>query len=107
MVTRRDLQMQHSHVSSYVSGIYDEVSKLSIKRPTDAVSQLTVDRVNRAVRDAHELLADENDPFIGDIVEFVPAGDLPEGRDVVLVLRQIKDSLSRMEDHHRREWRGY
>lgn len=107
MTHQRDLHERHTHLSSYVTGIYEEVSKLSSKRPDGAVSKMTVDRVNRAIRDAQALLADENDPFIGDIEEFVPAGDLPESRDVVMVLRQIKDALDRMNDRYRKQWMYY
>lgn len=107
MDNSRDLHDRHTHLSSYVTGIYDEVSKLSSKRPEGAVSKMTVERVNRAIRDAQDLLADEDDPFIGDIEQFVPAGDLPESRDVVLVLRQIKDALDRMEKRHRSDWLHY
>jgi hypothetical protein len=104
MENSRDLHDRHTHLSSYVNGIYDEVSKLSNRRPEGAVSKMTVDRVNRAVRDAQALLADEDDPFIGDLEQFIPAGDLPESRDVVLVLRQIKDALDRMNKRHWQEW---
>jgi hypothetical protein len=34
--------------------------------------------------------------------EFVPAGDMPEYRDVTLVLSQIKAGLSRFEEKQRR-----
>ena len=107
MATVLQLHQQHTHVSGYVDGLYDELSKLSIKRPRDDVSQLTVNQVNRAIRDTKSLMAGEDDPYIGDILEFESAGDEPENRDVVLVLRQLKGALDRMHVRHRRSWLGY
>lgn len=108
MAKQHTLYDGYRHIFGYASGLYDEASKLSARRPTDPVSKLMVEQTNRAIRDTQELLADENDPFIGDIKVFVPAGDeLPENRDVVLVLRQVKEALSRLEERNRQTWRYY
>lgn len=104
-VSERDLHDRHADVLSYVTALYDEIGKLSIKRPLDPVSKLMIGQTNRAIRDARELLAGENDPFIGEIVEFVPAGEDPANRDVVLVLRQVKEALARMASRHAIQWR--
>ena len=104
MAQERDLRERHAALASYVGGIYDEASKISTKRSTEEVSERMVDRANRAVRSARELLADENDPFLEEIEEFVPAGDPIEARDVVLTLRQVKDALDRMNARHSRAW---
>lgn len=99
---------RYSHLVSHVSGLYDEASKLSAKRPNDSVSKLMVEQTNRAITETQELLANENDPFIGDFKVFVLAGDEPpENRDVVLVLRQVKEALSRMAARHRQSWMYY
>lgn len=95
---------RHQQLASIVDALYEEVSKLSIKWPQMPVSQRTVERTNKAIRAVSELLADENDDFADDIAEFVPAGDLPEGRDVVLLLRELKAALDRYKVRHNREW---
>lgn len=105
MSDERELFERNAELTSYTDGIYDEVSKLSNKRPTDPVSDRMVERANRAIRSARELLVDENDPFLDEIEEFVPAGDQIEARDVVLTLRQVKDVLERMRKRHREDWR--
>lgn len=100
-----ELFERHAALESYVTGIYDEVSKLSNKRSVDKVSERMVERANRAIRSAQELLADENDPFLDEIEGFIPAGDDIEARDVVLTLRQVKDALDRMKKRHINDWR--
>lgn len=107
MARSQQLQERHAQLESFVDGIYTELSKLSIKWPTQPVTKLTLDQANRAICDLKELMSGENDAFINEINEFLPAGDMPEARDVVLVLKQIKQALDRMETKHRREWRGF
>jgi len=102
-----DLYARHGALSSYVDGIYDEVSKLSAKRPTDIVSARMVERANRAIKDARELLAVEGDPFLDEIQLFIEAGDPTEARDVVLTLRQVKDALARLKHRHFLTWNNY
>lgn len=95
---------KYQQLASVVDALYEEVGKLSIKWPQMPVSQRTVDRTNKAIRAVLELLMDENDDFVGDIAEFVPAGDPPEGRDVVLLLRELKAALDRYKGRHNHEW---
>lgn len=102
-----ELQEKHSQLESYVKGVYDEIAKLSIKWPTQPVSNLTLEKANRAIRSARELLSDENDAYLDEINEIIPAGDNPEARDVVMALRQVQDALARMNRRHSHAWRGY
>lgn len=95
---------KYQQLASVVDALYEEVGKLSVKWPQMPVSQRTVDRTNKAIRAVLELLVDENDDFVGDIAEFVPAGDPPEGRDVVLLLRELKAALDRYKGRHNHEW---
>jgi len=104
MSNERNLFERYKELSSYVDGIYDEVSKLSSKRPTDSMSERMVDRANRAINALKDLTVNEKDPFLDEIEEFVPAGDEVEARDVVLTLRQVKDALSRMRSQHE-DWK--
>jgi hypothetical protein len=95
---------KYQQLVSVVDVLYEEVGKLSIKWPQMPVSQRTVDRTNKAIHAVLELLVDEKDDFVGDISEFVPAGDPPEGRDVVLLLRELKAALDRYKSRHNHEW---
>jgi hypothetical protein len=79
--------------ASFVAGLYDEVDKLSKKTPGAAMSDLATERVNRAIRDAKKLLTE--DQYLADVHEFVPAGNNPEMRDALLVLREIRGAAYR------------
>src|SRR5450759_635920 len=82
-------------LSSFTDGIYDEFDKLAKKSPREGLSDLAVTRVNRAIRDAKALMTGF-DEYVGDLAEFVPAGENPEVRDAVLVLAEIKTALERV-----------
>lgn len=92
---------QLPQLESAVQGLYDEVSKISNKWPSMPVSKYQLERTNKAIAAVRGLMAGENDQFIDDINEIVPAGDMPEGRDVTMVLRQLKDALARFKAKHR------
>lgn len=83
-------------LTSYVENLYDEMDKLSRKSPKELASDLAVKHVNRAIRDAKALLTGF-DEYVGDLAEFVAAGENPEVRDLVLVLGEIKGALSRAD----------
>ena len=100
-----ELRDRHRQLESYAEGIYSEISKLSIKWPTQPVSKRTLDQANRAISESSQLLAAENDRFSDELTVFEPAGDVPEARDVTLVLRQVLDALNRMKARHVEDWR--
>ena len=83
-------------LTSFVTGLYEEMDKLSKKAPSAPVSDLALGRVNRAIREALALLA-AHDPYIAELREFVPAGENPEVRDSVLVLQEIKAGMVRYQ----------
>ena len=89
-----------SALKSFTQGLYEEMDKLQKKAPSAGVSDLATKRVNRAIRDAKELMG-EHDAYISELSEFVPAGDNPEVRDAVLVLREILQALERLDDRFR------
>lgn len=80
---------------SYVIPLYDEMDKLAKKAPSSTLSDLATKRVSRAIEDARALMAD-HDRYIAEMELFVPAGDNPEVRDAVLMLREIKQGLIRL-----------
>ena len=81
---------------SFTRGLYDETDKLAKKAPSSQLSDLATKRVNKAIADAKALM-DEYDPYIPELDEFVPAGENPEVRDAVLVLREILNALNRVQ----------
>jgi hypothetical protein len=85
---------------SVLAGLYDEIDKLTKKAPADEITELGLRQVNAVITGVKELLA--GDPFIDAIDPFVPAGENPEHRDVLLILRQLKQGLDRWELRRRR-----
>lgn len=83
-------------LTSVTDGLYTELDKLSKKAPVDQATDLVVEHVNEVVQDVRTLLPD--DPYIQRLKPFVPAGDNPEHRDVILVLKQLLQGLGRAVD---------
>jgi len=80
-------------LQSVSAGLYEEFDKLAKKSPADEISPLGLEHVNELIRDAKELSPD--DLYVQRCKVFVPAGDNPQHRDVVMVLRQIRQGLDR------------
>lgn len=74
-------------------GLYDEIDKLSKKAPAEPVTDLVLDQMNEVIRETKELVVD--DPYVQRLQEFVPAGDNPQHRDAVVVMRQVRQGLDR------------
>lgn len=87
---------QQAKVASTTHALYIEIDKLAKKSPRDEVSQLTVDMTNRAITALKALFDGTLDEFAEQIVPIVPAGDLPETRDVLLLLGQMRAALERL-----------
>lgn len=85
---------------SVVDALYEEMDKLNRKGPAMSISELTLERVNRAIRAAKDLLKNQKDEFVDELTEFVPAGDMPQYRDVVLVVSQVRAGLRRFKSDH-------
>ena len=108
-------QKRYEALKTIVDALYDEVDKLSRKKPDDPVTQLYLDRTNRIVGQVKSLLredaeiAGESDDLVADITDdlrtLVPAGDMPERQDVLLVLRETKAALDRLEARYHKDWR--
>ena len=89
------VRSESSRIRSFVDSLYDEMDKLSKKAPASEVSDLALERVNRAIQAAKDLM-DKEDEFIADLKVFVAAGSNPEVRDALLVLGEIKGGISRV-----------
>ena len=82
-----------SLLQSVAAGLYDEADKLSKKAPAESASDLMLEQVNDIIRETRELL--QGDVYVQRLKEFVPAGNNPQLRDVVVVLRQIRQGMER------------
>jgi hypothetical protein len=94
---RQGLRIKHAHymLVSEVTGLYDEMDKLAKKAPNEPVTKLQLKILNSFIRKAKQLLS--GDIIIDEVEVFVAAGDDPEYRDAVTVLRQIRQGLERFK----------
>jgi hypothetical protein len=100
----RQARRRHEQLKSVVDLLYDELDKLNKKWPSIAVSPRQLERVNKAIAGVRDLLKNDGDEFVEDIHEFVAAGDMPENRDAVMALRELKGALSRFHTRHHLEY---
>lgn len=88
-----EAKKQHQLLDSVATGLYIEIEKLTKKAPAEEVTELALAHINEVIKDTKELL--ESDPYIRQLNVFVPAGDNPQLRDALIVLRQVKQGLER------------
>jgi hypothetical protein len=84
-------------LDSVSRGLYDEIDKLGKKAPAEPVTDLALAQINDVIRETKQLF--DSDPYIQRLNEFVAAGDNPQHRDAVLVLRQIRQGLDRFRNY--------
>jgi hypothetical protein len=80
-------------LESELLGLYDEIDKLAKKAPNEPVTNLQLKIINNVISKSKAMLA--GDTFIDEVEIFVAAGDNPEYRDALTVLRQIRQGLDR------------
>ncbi len=97
---------RYDQLISATEALYVEMDKLTRKAPGMTISKLSLERVNKVIRSVKELVTQDKDDFMDEIVEFIPAGDMPEYRDVTLVLSQVKAGLARFKDRYHARWRS-
>ncbi len=90
----RETRQRRDQLESVLTGLYTEMDKLSKKAPADEATELATTRVNDVILRCRELM--NGDEFIDCIDPFVPAGERPEHRDVVLVLSQLMQGIARL-----------
>jgi len=95
---------KYRQLVSAARGMYDETDKLSRKWPSMKVTEHAVARTNKLLGETRDLLKHEQDLFIDGLADIVSAGDPPETRDVVLMLREATDALERYEIRYGSEW---
>ena len=82
-------------VNSTLFGLYDEIDKLCKKSPAEPLTDRAVQQTNGVIGAVKDLL--KGDPFIDNIDLFIPAGENPELRDALMILRLLKQGMQR---HH-------
>lgn len=80
---------------SELTGLYDEMDKLAKKAPNEPVTTLQLKIINNFIKKAKRLMS--GDTIIDEVEVFVAAGDNPEYRDAVTVLRQVRQGLERFK----------
>jgi len=80
-------------LESVSKGLYEEIDKLSKKAPAEPVTDLALAQINDVIRETKELV--EDDSYVQRLNEFVAAGDNPQHRDAVMVLRAVRQGLER------------
>lgn len=93
----REQRKQLTLLDSVSLGLYEEVDKLSKKAPAEQITDLVLEQVNDIIRETKQLAGD--DTYVQRLNEFVPAGDNPQHRDAVVVLRQIRQGLDRFKQN--------
>jgi hypothetical protein len=98
------LNSRHDQLASVVSGLYDEVHKLTLKWPTMEATPFLVDKTNQSVTAVRQLIGESmkdalghEDEFAEGIEPIITAGDQPEYRDMLLRLRELKQALERAQ----------
>lgn len=80
-------------LKSVCTGLYEELDKLCKKAPAETMTDLSLEQVNDIIKEAKELA--KSDPFVQRLNVFIAAGDNPQYRDVVIILRQLLEGLNR------------
>lgn len=82
-------------LESVSKGLYDEIDKLSKKAPSERVTDILLEDINEVIKDTKDLV--EGDRYIQRIKQFVAAGDNPEHRDAIVVMKNIRQGLDRFK----------
>lgn len=88
-------KLDHEIIKSELIGLYDEVDKLVRILPKEPITPLQLRITNDLLRKAKSLLWE--DTGINQVETFVSEAGMPEYRDVIIVLRQIRQGLERFE----------
>lgn len=80
--------------NAQLEGIFIEVGALSKKKPDDAINKFKLNFINQIIKEANEILGEENLPFV-DFNEFEEE-DMPSNSDVVIILSQYLNCLEKL-----------
>ena len=88
-------KLAYELIKSELIGLYDEVDKLVRILPKEPITPLQLKITNDLLRKAKSLLS--GDTGIDQVEMFAGEVGMPEYRDVIIVLRQIRQGLERFE----------
>jgi hypothetical protein len=91
----------YSLVLSDLDGFYIEIDKLTKKSPANSVTELQLEIVNELIEMVKKILVE--DELILKVNKFVSAGDSPAYRDVIVILRRLKQGLDRFDSTSKNE----
>jgi len=91
----RSQQKTHKLLVSVAKGLYMELDKLNKKAPVEQITKLMCNELNELISDATKLM--KSDPYVGRVKPFVAAGENPENRDALIVLRTLLQGFERNE----------
>lgn len=83
-------------LQSVGEGLYEEMDKLCRKSPVESVTDLAYTDINHFIKEVKELA--RGDPYVQRTKEFVAAGENPQYRDVVMILRSLRQGLGRFTE---------
>ena len=89
----RDKLLQMENVAL---GLYDEIDKLTKKAPAEPVTDLALESLNYIISETKAIA--RADVYVDRIKIFVAAGNNPQLRDAIIVLRQLRDGLKRYRE---------
>lgn len=81
-------------LSGQLAGIYDEMSLLSKKSPTDAVNKFKLKFINQQIAECNAMLAAKYRPF-SDFDQF-SEDDIPQNSDVVFIVAQYLQCMEKL-----------
>lgn len=77
-----------------VQGLYEEMSILSKKSPSDAVNKFKLKFINHQLSESNALLAERYRPF--DDFDIFSEDDIPQNSDVVFILSQYLQCMDKL-----------
>lgn len=98
----RQQQEAYGLLRTVQDALYTEIDKLNKKAPRERISDYAVRKINAHIDNVKAFLP--GDPYLAEVVPFVPAGDNPEYRDVALVLAELGAALQRFRKSRPLNW---
>lgn len=81
-------------LSGQLTGVYDEMSLLSKKSPTDAVNKFKLKFINQQIAECNAMLSARYRPF--DDFDQFSEDDIPQNSDVVFIVAQYLQCLEKL-----------
>ena len=91
--SQKALKERQTYLHSVATGLYEELDKLCKKSAADEITELMLTQINDVISETKALAKD--DPYVQRYSVFVAAGDNPQQRDAVVMLRQVLQALDR------------